>query len=213
MSQEMVPSNNAKLIPYKQLFDSPEATQAQVMAATSRLAVMLDKVVTPLQLQGWAQQLERFSPTQLIQAFNEIEMTKTNWPKVGDLVNTIFDAEFAEDYAWLLSNLKIHGPTWRTVGPVTELYPNPVYAANPEDRVLRREISPVIPAPAIPDRIGGALIAFGSGDRARGLGLLHTHPFCGEHGYENAEALRVKRQLDESFRAAWDGVRVREIGK
>ena len=206
MSQEMVPSNSANLTPYELLFGSPKATQAQVMAAASRLAVMLDKVVTPLQLQGWAQQLEKFSPDQLIYAFNKVEMTRTNWPKVGDLINTILDAEFLADYSWLLSNLKIHGAKWRDRGAVLG-EPRRSDSNEPDKLYVRDVIEPAVKAPEIPDRLQEALYALGNGDQARGRELLSRHPFASGGEID----LREKRQLDESFRAAWDGVRVREI--
>lgn len=198
------PSTN----PFSSVFSGSNPKQKQINLAVEMLLETLDKPPNPRMQKSWAVQLADFSSDQLAFGFRAATLACDGFPKIQDVVRPILDAEFLADYSWLLSNLKIHGPKWRD-RPAELGEPRRGDSNDQESLYVRDVLSLAVKAPAIPERLREGLYAFGNGDQARGLELLARHPFASGGEID----LREKRQLDEAFRAAWDGVRVRETAK
>lgn len=174
---------------------------------------MLNREIKAEVLEGWAQRLSQFSTTQLVTGFSLAEGTLENWPTPAKVINLIFESEWPADYAWLLAKLVIHRPEWRDRGPVYgEIYRNPKRLTDATaEPYLKDQIEPAQSAPPMPARLKVALEIFGAGSMTDGLTLLYKHPNCGRIDYDAIETLRVRRQLDDSFRAAWTQARTREL--
>lgn len=199
-----------ELLNYNELFASQEPRRTQIIRAASRLGLMLNKEIKAEVLEGWAQRLSQFSTGQLVTGFSLAEGTLETWPTPAKVIHLIFDSEWPADYAWLLAKLTTHHPEWRDRGPVYgEIYRNPDLTSM--EPYLRNEIESAQSAPEMPARLRVALEIFGAGSITQGLTLLYKHPNCERIDYDAIETLRVKRQIDDGFRAAWTQARMREL--
>lgn len=196
--------------PFSSVFSGSEPKPRQIELALELLYESLDKPMNPKMAKAWASQLQALSGEQLAVGFRAATLNCDGFPKPKDVMHAIWDSEFPVDYAWLLAKLTIHRPEWRDRGPVyCEIYRNPDIQA--KDGYLRDEIEPAQWAPPMPARLKAALEIFGTGSMTDGLTLLYKHPNCGRIDYDALETLRVRRQLDDSFRAAWTQARTREL--
>ena len=171
-----------QLLTYKQLFESPGSRFAQILAASSRLGLVLGKVLDPAVLRVWAQRLEGYSPEQLTRAFNRAECEIAAWPAVSQIVEFIERDLFDAAFTLVLQGLKLHGCEWKDVEAWKESDTwdmTSAAAIKLNDRILvRGKIHPAIPAPKIPERMERALGSFGfTGKREDGLRrLLRDEP-------------------------------------
>jgi hypothetical protein len=159
------------------------------------------EVKSESQIRLMVEELKSETPEMLAMAFMEFRKTGERFPKPADFVKPIRNREFAADYAWLLRNLKEHGPTWKdSPERLGELKRIP--GMGPDDFYPREILEPAIPAPAMPPRIAKAVEIYGHGNRESALRRLYRHPDC--KGGTDADSLRAQRDLDLGFRAAWD---------
>lgn len=193
---------------YGECFNDNVSKEEGIAMATAQLFDTLDQKMTERQMSLWVRTLWNFEKEPLRIAFVTVALTSTGFAKPEHVAKVVFDQEFLEDYSWLINNLKIHGPKWRD-RPAELGEPRRGDSNDQASLYVRDVLAPAVKAPAIPERLREALYAFGDGDQARGLELLARHPFASGGEID----LREKRQLDEAFRAAWDGVRVRETAK
>ena len=194
---------------YGECFNDNVSKEEGIAMAAAQLFDTLDQKMTERQMSLWVRTLWNFEKEPLRIAFVTVALTSTGFAKPEHVAKVVFDQEFLEDYSWLINNLKIHGPKWRDrPAELGELRRNPE-PKNPDELYTREVLAPGIKAPEIPSRLQEVLSVFGGGDQVRGRELLARHPFASGGEID----LREKRQLDEAFRAAWDGVRVRETAK
>ena len=161
-------------------------------------------------MRSWAGLLQNFPSDELAAAFQVVALTAEGWPALGNITKVIFDAEFTADYAWLLQALRRHTPEWKDV---TANYapPKRIPGMGPDDLYPAVETSPAIPAPAIPCRLRRAAEVFGGGTTRQGLDALYRHPSAKGYHWEPAEEIRVRRDIDRDFRAAWQTARNEEL--
>lgn len=199
------PQQNAKLLSYSDLFATSEPLHERIRTAAARLGMVVDRVIPSPTLEAWAQTLGRFSPQELAAAFDTAELTMEAWPTPAKVAKLILDGQFFADYAWLLRNLREHGPTWKdSPARLGELKRIP--GGTPDDHYPREILEPEIPAPSIPAVIAKALEIYGHGNRENALREFYGHPDC--RGGAQGETLRVRRDLDSGFRQAWDLARM-----
>ena len=191
--------------PFLTALNGNEPKQQQIENAVEMLLQARGRDHNQPMAKLWGRLLRNYSSEELAFGFEQA-CFGIGQPSLADIRRPIDDREFLADYSWLLSNLKIHGAKWRDRGAVLG-EPRRSDSNEPDKLYVRDELEPAVKAPEIPDRLQEALYALGNGDQARGRELLSRHPFASGGEID----LREKRQLDESFRAAWDGVRVREI--
>lgn len=175
---------------------------AWITAQLTAIGVELGEEVSPARLRLMAERLSSEAPGMLQIAFSQfMETTGDHFPKPAELLRIIRNAEFTADYAWLLENLKEHGPMWKDSQAVLgELRRIP--GGTPDDFYPREILIPEIKAPEIPARIARAIEIFGHGNRESALRDLVTHPDC--RGSRDGDELAIRRQLDSLFRSAWD---------
>jgi hypothetical protein len=215
MAHEMVPtgggmsSKNSEKS-YKKLFNGTATKREKIKAATSRLAVVMDKAIKAEALSAWAQSMESFSTEELAQAFTAAEATLEAWPTPAKVIRLIFESEFTADYTWMLEALRRHKPEWKAVGPSYKPARR-IPGGTPED-VYPREIDhPGYPLPEIPQRLKRALEVYAHGAVSDGLELLYRHPMCRGYMWEPAESMRIQSQIDRDFKAAWQQARNEEL--
>jgi hypothetical protein len=195
------PQQTVRLLSYSDLFATLEPLHEQIKTATARLGMVVDRVIPSPTLEAWAQTLGRFSPKELAAAFDTAELTLEAWPTPAKVAKLILDGRFFADHAWLMRNLKEHGPTWKdSSARLGDLKRIP--GGTPDDFYPRDVLEPEIPAPTIPPMIARTLDIFGHGNRESALRELYGHPDC--KGGSNGETVRARRDLDSMFRSAWD---------
>jgi hypothetical protein len=195
------PQPIGRLLSYFDLFATSEPLHEQIRTAAARLGMVADRVIPSPTLEAWAQTLGRFSAAELASAFDTAELTMEAWPTPAKVAKLIIDGRFFADYAWLLRNLKEHGPTWKdSPERLGELKRIP--GMGPDDFYPREILEPAIPAPPMPPRIAKAVEIYGHGNRESALREFYGHPDC--KGGNSGETLRARRDLDLGFRAAWD---------
>jgi len=217
MSTEMERTPNPqRLLTYKQLFESQGSRFAQILAASSRLGLVVGKVLDPAVLRVWAQRLEEYSPEQLTRAFNRAECEIAAWPAVSQLVEFIERDLYDAALALVLTGLRRYGIEWKDREAYRTAdkwdFHSPEALAHPDGRINRGgKHIPAEPAPKIPERMEKALCSFGfTGKREDGLRrLLRDHPYfwddntvwkTGQHGLQ-------ADTIDRDLWAAWMAVR------
>jgi hypothetical protein len=174
---------------------------AWIAAELTAIGVMVGETVSKERLSLTANALSGQNLELLKAALAEHLATGDHFPKPGEIVRPIRNREFAADYAWLLRNLKEHGPTWKDSSErLGDLKRIP--GMGPDDFYPRDVLEAAIPAPSMPPKIAKALEIYGHGDRESALREFYAHPDC--KGGNNSESLRARRDLDTGFRAAWD---------
>ena len=185
----------SQMLTYRELFSTSESVQAQIVKAAGRLGYMLGKVPERAMLQGWVQNLEQYSPSQLQGAFERVETEVAAFPAVSHIVQILQRAEFDAQFAMILKGIRDHGYEWKDLAGWKERdkkeFHSPEALAHPDGFILTvGKIHPPVPAPVIPPRMVKALELFGQD------GEFHTG----------------LRRLYRDSPTFWDGDTVRNIG-
>ena len=217
MSTEMVPnqqSPNSKLLSYRSLLSGIRITPLKIGAAVSRLAVMTGKVLSNEVLDGWIENLARYSPEKLISAFERVEREVAAFPAVSHVVQILDRAEFDEAFALVLRGLRRHGVDWkdREAWQESDKWDMTSEAAIAKgDRILvPGKVHPAEPAPIIPLRMLQALALFGQdGTAETGLRRLMrdcpafwTESTDRETGQHSRQAALIEKDLFDCWRRA-----------
>jgi hypothetical protein len=140
---------------------SSMGTEEWIAAELGIIAALLGETVkSESQIRLMVESLKSEAPEMLATAFAEFRKSGERFPRPADLMRPIRAREFAADYAWLLRNLKEHGPTWKD-SPAVLGDLKRIPGMGPEDFYPRDVLIPAIPAPPIPTRIAKALEYFG----------------------------------------------------
>ena len=182
---------------YPKLFSTKDSLRAQIMAATTRLTIMLKQPAQAAELAIWADRLQGFSPQQLTRAFIQAESTLQAWPAVSKIIEIIWEREFHVDLAWLMDNLRIHKPEWKDVPE------RKVSEYSESTRHWNYVIKPAIPSPEIPAHLQRALEIYGAGRVRDGLEALYRHPVCRAYQYDASEATRQQETIQRGFKSAY----------
>jgi len=185
-----------QMLTYAQLFSTKESTRIQVKKAAARLGYVTGRVLEPMLLEGWAQNLETYSPSLLQAAFERVEREVAAFPAVSHIIQILDRAEFDSYFALVIKGLRRHGYDWQDREAWRECdkwdWHSPEALAHPDGRInLGGKIHAAEPAPAIPARMLKALELFGGEDDFK-IGL---------------------RRLYRDWPGYWDGDTVRDTGQ
>lgn len=195
------PNEISRLLP-----PSSVSIEAWITAELGIIAAVLGvEVKSESQIRLMVGELKSETPEMLAMAFRDFRTSGERFPRPVDLLKPIRNREFATDYAWLLRNLREHGPTWKD-SPARLGDLKRIPGGTPDDHYPREILEPEIPAPTIPAVITKALEIYGHGSRENALREFYVHPDC--RGGAQGETLRVRRDLDSGFRQAWDLARM-----
>jgi hypothetical protein len=174
----------------------------QIEMAVEMLLESMNQPPNPRLQKSWPNLLQAISGEDLAHGFYAASLKNDGFPKMKEITSPIFERQFTADYAWLLTNLKRHRKEWKNWGPILGPYRR-IPGGTPDDVYPRVVLEPMIPAPAIPERIKAALVTFGNGSLERGLANLDKHPDMERWEWDANEAMRYRKQIDDGFRAAW----------
>ena len=201
-----------RMLTYMQLFSTKESTRVQVKRAATRLGYMTGKVLEPMLLEGWAQNLETYSPSQLQAAFERVEGEGAAFPAVAHIKAILDRAEFDAALVLVLKGMARH-KYWEWLdrkeykeSDSWDFHSAEAIALGDRIKVIGKT-HPAEPAPTIPPRMLKALELFGQeGDFHMGLKRLwrdspvfwtgDTERNPGDHG-------RIADQIDRSLFDCW----------
>jgi hypothetical protein len=204
-------SSNRKLLSYAEVFTATIPIEFRIMTAASRLGIMTGKTLHAEILDGWAQNLEIYSPSQLQAAFERAEREVAAFPAVSHLITILDRAEFDEQFITVLRGIRRHTWEWQDRPEYQEPdrwdISSPQAIARGEAILVAGKEHPAEPAPTLSPRMVKTLELFGrDGDFHSGLKRLwrddptfwtsETERNVGDHG-------RIAGQIDRDLFACW----------
>lgn len=198
--------------PFLTLLSGSEPKQQQVQWAVLALQEMLDRPQNQRQAELWAQILAPIPGEKLAMGFLSASLTVRAWPSLPDIVEPIFEAEYAEEFDWLLHGLREFGWKWQGRPPLYgERTRKPGAGIDDwEDGPLLRQGQA---APKIRKRLFAALQRVGGSNVENGLYFVSQHPGAHSSPLLGEDVLKIKFQIEREFKAAWMSVRKLELGE
>lgn len=194
----------------RQIFNSTQTIQQILVLAVTHLSACLQTEIQQTAQQAWVQNLERYSPSELLYAFERAEREVAAFPTPAHLVEMIETRRFHEALAVVLTGLPTHGIDWLDIPErQTWRYAAAHETAHTNCRGRERVVLwiPAVPAPKIPEQMVRALGVFGGTGRVSdGLKRLkHDHPalWNGNHEVEPGAHGRQQAAMESDLFRAW----------
>ncbi len=162
-------------------------------------------------LDGWAENLETYSPSQLQAAFEQVERQVAAFPAVSHIIAILDRAEFDAQFAMILKSIRWHGWEWKDREAWKErdtwdFHSAEAVALGDRIRVIGK-VHAAEPAPEIPPQMARALELFGQdGDFHTGLKRLWRDSptlWTGDTERNIGDHSRMAALIDKDLYACW----------
>jgi hypothetical protein len=196
---------NATLLSYEAIFELPASMQVRITTAVARLLTVkrqdLDQSV-----QAWSEQLSRYEPGELTDAFNRAELQIRAFPDIADIVDFIEKSRFHDTFALVLRGLAKHGVDWQRIPGICELVP-PYAVIDLENPASYRVTREPVEMPELPRRVIEALEIFGQIGTMKGglVRLKRDHPafWTSDTEFATGQHGRQASMIERDFYQCW----------